>query len=197
MQNIQKMKCKFSNFDTLWYFDCILSYKHWIEMIIKLWKLKDRSILGMKTSKSSSVVFIVKKSKCRSATLLSKTEIELWPVENILIISRYTELQIGWFLRNWKTNSKSYNFHVCKRVSLVFIIKKIGVEMVPNSRKWKLDPWIRGLNSYIPSSGIPQFWLQLTLNLCFVHTSFLTHFPTRILMEIAQSSCKRSFTTQI
>ena len=104
---------KFHNFETLWYFINILSYNDQIKVIIKsFWRERDRSTFGMKISKSSSVVYLVKKSKYWSTTLLSKAKIELWPVDGSLVISWSTELQIGWFLMHWKTNSKDYNFYV-------------------------------------------------------------------------------------
>ena len=53
-------------------------------------KLRDRSTFGMKTSKSSSVVFLVKKLKYRSQSLLSKADnralTSQWYFDHILVL---------------------------------------------------------------------------------------------------------------
>ena len=79
--------------------------------------------------KTSLVIFIIKRSKYRSSFSLSKAKIEFWPIEGILVISRSTELQIGWFLMHWKANSKGYNFILYTKARLSSIIKKISVEI--------------------------------------------------------------------
>ena len=61
---------KFHSFDTFSYFGYTLSYNDRIEVILSTYlhlNLREISTFGMKTLKSSSVVFIVKKSKCWSA----------------------------------------------------------------------------------------------------------------------------------
>ena len=75
-------------------------------------KLRDISTFGMKTSKSNSAVFLVKRSKHRNLSGWSKAEAQNWPVYGILTISPSTDLQIRWFLKHWNSNSKGYNFCV-------------------------------------------------------------------------------------
>mgnify|MGYP004712984749 CR=1 FL=1 len=84
-------------------------------------KLRDRSTVGMKTLRSSSVVFIVKKLKYRSICAWKSAGTKLWPGDGILVISQSTALQIGWFLKHWKTNSNGY---VYRRGSSAFIYEK-------------------------------------------------------------------------
>ena len=102
-------------------------------------KLRDRSTFGMRTSKSGSVVFLIKKSKYRNACAWSKSEIKLWLDEGLLIISRSTELEMRWFLRHWKATQRATIFVFCTRVSLTSIIEKIAVEVMSNSQQWIHD----------------------------------------------------------
>ena len=70
--NQEQKEASFHSFDTFSYFGYILSYNNRIEMI-----LEDRSAFGMKTSKSNSVIFLVKKLKYKSENSGSKAETEL------------------------------------------------------------------------------------------------------------------------
>ena len=64
---------------------CGISAISWATSIRLRWflnhfKVRDRSTFDMKILKSSVVIFLVKKSKYRSAILWSKAETELWQV---------------------------------------------------------------------------------------------------------------------
>ena len=73
--------------------------------------LRDRSTFGMK-NRNPVQLSSLSKSRHTEAHLHGRKLNNGLTSHGILIISQSTELQIEWFLRHWKINSKGYNFHV-------------------------------------------------------------------------------------
>ena len=127
----------------------------WVTSIKLRWfltilKLRDRYTFGIKTLKSSLVVLIVKKSKYKSAFSWSKAETEFWPVKGILVIFHLqsSKLDDSWCIG--KITQRATTFMFSSRAISTSIIKKISVEIVLNSQKWKCGLPIRDLKSCSP-----------------------------------------------